>query len=66
MTTERMIGSPGEDTVNELTLTPFAAGTLLTLVVTFPDADTRDAILATGMTDGIETCYARLETGILA
>jgi uncharacterized protein YndB with AHSA1/START domain len=66
VTTERMIGMPGEDTVNELTLTPVAAGTLLALVITFPDADTRDAILATGMTDGMETSYARLETEVLA
>ncbi|MEJ7741442.1 MAG: SRPBCC family protein [Nocardioidaceae bacterium] len=65
-TTERMIGIPGKDTVNELTLTPVAAGTLLAVVITFPDADTRDAILATGMTDGMETSYARLETEILA
>ncbi len=66
VTTERMIGMPGDATVNELTLTPVAAGTLLALVITFPDADTRDAILATGMTDGMETSYARLETEILA
>ena len=65
-TTERMIGMPGEGTVNELTLTPVAAGTLLTLVITFPDADTRDAILATGMTDGMEASYKRLETEVLA
>lgn len=66
VTTERMIGMPGEGTVNELTLTPVAAGTLLTLVITFPDADTRDAILGTGMTDGMETSDARLETDVLA
>ena len=65
VTTERMIGIPGEGTLNELTLTPVAAGTLLALVITFPDADTRDAILATGMTDGMETSYARLETEVL-
>jgi uncharacterized protein YndB with AHSA1/START domain len=66
VTTERMIGTPGEGTVNQLTLTPVAAGTLLALVITFPDADTRDAVLATGMTDGMETSYARLETAVLA
>ncbi len=65
VTTERMIGMPGEGTANELTLTPVAAGTLLTLVITFPDANTRDAILATGMTDGMETSYTRLETDVL-
>jgi len=61
-----MIGMPGEDTVNELTLTPVATGTLLALVITFPDRDTRDAVLATGMTDGMESSYARLETEVLA
>jgi len=66
VTTERMVGQPGPGTVNELTLTPVAAGTLLSLVVTYPDAATRDAILATGMTDGMETSYARLETDVLA
>jgi uncharacterized protein YndB with AHSA1/START domain len=66
VTTERMIGVPGDGTVNELTLTPVAEGTLLAVVITFPDADTRDAILATGMTDGMETSYARLETEVLA
>lgn len=66
VTTERMIGMAGEGAVNELTLTPVAAGTLLALVITFPDADTRDASLATGMTDGMETSYARLETEVLA
>jgi uncharacterized protein YndB with AHSA1/START domain len=65
VTTERMIGMPGEGTLNELTLTPVGAGTLLSLVVTFPDAGTRDAVLATGMVDGMEASYARLETEVL-
>ena len=66
VTTERMIGMPGEGTVNELTLTPVEGGTLLTLVMTFPDIALRDAVLATGMTDGMETSYARLEAEVLA
>jgi uncharacterized protein YndB with AHSA1/START domain len=66
VTTERMIGMPGEGTLNELTLTPVTEGTLLAVVMTFPDAATRDAILATGMTDGMETSYARLEREIMA
>ena len=44
---------------------PVAGGTLLSLVITFPNADVRDTILATGMTDGMETSYARLETEVL-
>lgn len=66
VTTERMIGMPGEGTVNELTLTPVAEGTLLSLVITYPDAQTRDMVLGTGMTGGMETSYARLEQEILA
>ncbi len=66
VTTEQMIGVPGEPAVNEPTLTPLEAGTLLTLVVTYPDTATRDAVLATGMTDGMEASYARLEDDVLA
>ncbi len=65
VTSERMIGVPGEGTVDELTFTPVEGGTLLTLVMTFPDVQTRDAVLATGMTDGMETSYARLEAEVL-
>lgn len=65
VTTERMIGTDGPTVTNELTLTAVDGGTLLSLVVTYPDAATRDAILATGMTDGMEASYARLEDEIL-
>jgi len=65
VTTERMIGMPGEGTRNEMTLTPVEGGTLLSLLITYPDAELRDTILATGMTDGMETSYARLESEIL-
>ncbi len=65
VTTERMIGMPGDGTVNELTLTPLAEGTLLALVITYPDRELRDTILATGMTDGMEASYARLEREVL-
>ncbi len=66
VTTERMIGMEGEGTLNELTLTPVSEGTLLSIVITFPDAQVRDAVLASGMTDGMETSYARLEREVLA
>jgi uncharacterized protein YndB with AHSA1/START domain len=66
VTAERMIGMPGDGIVNEMTLTPVAGGTLLATVITFPDAETRDAILATGMADGMEISYARLESVVLS
>ncbi len=65
VTTERMIGAPGEVT-NELTLAPVADGTLLALLITYSSAELRDAALATGMTDGMEASYRRLEAEVLA
>ena len=65
VTTERMIGSDGPGTLNELTLTAVSGGTLLAVLITYPDAQIRDAVLATGMTDGMEASYRRLETGVL-
>ncbi|GAA0993919.1 SRPBCC family protein [Subtercola frigoramans] len=61
VTTEAMIGTDFPATRNELTLTPVETGTLLTLVITYANLEQRDAVLATGMTDGMETSYARLE-----
>ena len=62
VTTETMIGTDHPSTANELTLTSVEDGTLLSLLITYPDAEVRDTVLATGMTDGIETSYARLES----
>ncbi|MGD9606496.1 MAG: SRPBCC domain-containing protein [Leucobacter sp.] len=53
-------------TLNEMTLTPVEGGTLLTLLITYPDAETREMVLSTGMVDGMETSYARLESEVLA
>jgi len=60
VTTESMLGMEGS-TLNELTLTPVDGGTLLSLVITYANAEMRDMVLATGMTSGMETSYARLE-----
>jgi uncharacterized protein YndB with AHSA1/START domain len=69
VTTELFVG-PGEmstePTINELTLTPVESGTLLSLVITYPSAEVRDIVLATGMTEGMETSYVRLEEKVLA
>ncbi len=61
VTTEAMIGMDFPATLNELTLTPVQGGTLLSIVITYANAEMRDAVLATGMTDGMETSYSRLE-----
>ena len=48
-------------TVNDMTLAAVVGGTLLTLVVTYANSEARDAVLATGMVDGMEWGYARRE-----
>jgi uncharacterized protein YndB with AHSA1/START domain len=65
VTSERMIGVDGGAAINELTLTPVPAGTLLTLVIRYPDAETREMALGSGMTDGMEQSYQRLEREVL-
>jgi uncharacterized protein YndB with AHSA1/START domain len=61
VTTEAMIGADGPSTINELTLTSVGGGTLVSLLITYPDAALRRSVLDTGMTDGMEASYARLE-----
>jgi uncharacterized protein YndB with AHSA1/START domain len=63
--TERMVGMPVE-TLNDLNLYEEDGATLITLFIEYPDKETRDMILATGMADGMETSYARLEKELLA
>ncbi|NUL46257.1 ATPase [Cellulosimicrobium funkei] len=66
VTTEAMIGQEETATTNELTLTPVDGGTLLSLLVTYPDEALRDTILATGMAEGMEASYARLESEVVS
>jgi uncharacterized protein YndB with AHSA1/START domain len=66
VTTERMIGMEGPGAVNEMTLTAVEGGTLMTLLIAYPSSEVRDMVLGTGMTDGMERSYARLESDVLA
>ena len=66
VTTERMTGAPFPANVNDLQFDEADGVTLLTLLVTYPDRTQRDAVLATGMTDGMEASYQRLEREVLA
>lgn len=65
VTTERMQGMPTE-TLNDLTLYEEDGATLVTVLIEYPDKDTRDMILATGMAEGMEASFARLERQLLA
>jgi uncharacterized protein YndB with AHSA1/START domain len=61
VSTERMTGADFPGTTNDLSFADEDGVTLLTLLITYADAAQRDAVLATGMTDGMEASYARLE-----
>lgn len=62
---ERMhLPDPTPDNRIETRFEPDGTGTLMTMRMTLPDAQTRAAMLATGMESGMEASYARLETMI--
>lgn len=64
--TERMSGTDYPGTLNDLQFDEVDGVTLLTLLITYDSVEQRDMILATGMTDGMEASYARLEREYLA
>jgi uncharacterized protein YndB with AHSA1/START domain len=67
VTTEGMIGMDGPPCTNELLFIPRPGGrTLIEVRITYPSREVRDAVISTGMVDGMETSYARLEDEILA
>jgi uncharacterized protein YndB with AHSA1/START domain len=60
---ERMhLPDPTPDNHVETNFTPDGSGTLMTMRMTLPDAATRSAMLETGMADGMEASYARLDS----
>ena len=66
VTTERMQGTDGPETLNDLNLYEEDGATMVTLLIEYPDKETRDMILATGMAEGMEASYARLESEVLS
>ena len=59
---ERMhLPDPTPDNRVETRFDPDGEGTLMTLRMTLPDAETRARMLASGMEGGMEASYARLE-----
>jgi uncharacterized protein YndB with AHSA1/START domain len=61
VSTERMSGTDFPGTVNDLSFDESDGVTLMTLYITYTDLAQRDMILATGMTEGMETSFQRLE-----
>ena len=59
---ERMhLPDPTPDNHVETRFEPDGSGTLMTMQMTLPDAETRAAMLASGMEHGMEASYVRLE-----
>ena len=59
---ERMhLPDPCPDNHVETRFEPDGSGTLMTMQMTLPDAQTRAAMLASGMEHGMEASYVRLE-----
>jgi hypothetical protein len=56
-----IIGTDDPTTTNEFTVTTVEEGTWLSILMAFADAAVLAAVLANGMTHGIETSYARLQ-----
>jgi uncharacterized protein YndB with AHSA1/START domain len=62
---ERMhLPDPTPDNHVVTSFEPDGNGTLMTMTMTLPDAQTRAAMLASGMEHGMEASYVRLETMI--
>jgi uncharacterized protein YndB with AHSA1/START domain len=62
---ERMhLPAPTPDNHVETKFDPDGTGTLMTMRMTLPDAQTRSRMLATGMEHGMEASYVRLEDTI--
>jgi uncharacterized protein YndB with AHSA1/START domain len=62
---ERMhLPDPTPDNHVETNFAPDGSGTLMTMRMTLPDEATRTAMLSTGMADGMEASYARLDGSI--
>ena len=73
VTTERMDGldgqplnyeepaEVGDPALNTLTLVESGGRTTLTISMVFPSKEIRDMAVQSGMTEGMETCYERIE-----
>lgn len=59
---ERMfLPDPTPDNHIETRFEPYGDGTLMTMRMTLPSAEVREAMLSSGMEQGMETSYARLD-----
>lgn len=62
LVTSESWGPEWPDTVNTMVLAESKGQTTITITVTYPSKDARDAALKTGMTEGMEQSYVKLDT----
>jgi uncharacterized protein YndB with AHSA1/START domain len=55
-------GAEWPETLNTVTLTEYDGRTTITTTIEYPSKESRDAAMATGMKDGADVSYARLES----
>jgi uncharacterized protein YndB with AHSA1/START domain len=60
VTTDRW-GPEWPETINTVTFAESGGRTTITMTILYPSKEARDAALATGMKDGMDASYARLE-----
>lgn len=53
---------PTTPTITQTTFTEQSGVTTLVVLITYGSKEERDAAISTGMTDGMETSYGRLDT----
>ncbi len=61
-----MTGTDYPSTTNDLSFYEEDGATLVTLLIEYPDAATRDTVLATGMVEGMEQSFQRMERVVVA
>ena len=66
VSTEVFEGAPDGEALNTIRFIDQGARSTLELLIRLGSREERDMVLATGMTDGMETSYARLEREVLA
>lgn len=64
--TESFDDWPDQHSTIETTFTPTDTGTRVVMTISYPSEEVRDMVAKTGMAQGVEASYARLDVRVLA
>ena len=59
---DRVVGPEWPETVNTMVLTEAGGLTTITITIRYPSKEARDAALKTGMKEGMDQAFVRLDT----